>query len=149
MDWLVPSHYSPERDSFVTSVHSWLIRTARHTILLDTCAGNHKARSFSPRFHMLDTPYLHRLAEAGVRPEQHPEDARLRRRGQPGGEAHALMNLVTAVLLTLQLTLARDGATGQQASPADQRAGTGCGMGNAKPGPNLRPMSPAAPVATR
>ena len=67
--WLVPNHYSPQRDRFVTSVHSWLIRTSRHTILLDTCGGNHKERPWSPRFHMLDTPYLSRLAEAGVAPD--------------------------------------------------------------------------------
>src|SRR5262249_56041791 len=44
LDWLVPHHYSPEHDRLVTSIHSWLIRTGRHTILLDSCAGNHKNR---------------------------------------------------------------------------------------------------------
>ena len=37
LPWLVPHHYSPEHDRLVTSVHSWLIRTDRHTILLDSC----------------------------------------------------------------------------------------------------------------
>src|SRR5262249_31341364 len=69
-DWLVPNHYLPSVDRLVTSIHSWLLRTTRHTILLDTCGGNHKERPFSPRFHMLDTPYLSRLAEAGIRPEE-------------------------------------------------------------------------------
>ena len=68
--WLVPNHYSPKADRLVTSIHSWLIRTPRHTILLDTCGGNHKSRPWSPRFHMLDTPWLARLADAGVRPEE-------------------------------------------------------------------------------
>jgi glyoxylase-like metal-dependent hydrolase (beta-lactamase superfamily II) len=67
--WLAPNHYSPEHDRFVTSVHSWLIRTPRHTILLDCCAGNHKERPGFARFHQLDTPYLARLREAGVAPE--------------------------------------------------------------------------------
>ena len=44
LGWLVPNHYSPEHDRLTTSVHSWLIRTRRHTILLDCCAGNHKQR---------------------------------------------------------------------------------------------------------
>ena len=35
LSWLVPDHYSPEHDRLVTSVHSWLIRTDRHTILVD------------------------------------------------------------------------------------------------------------------
>ena len=68
-DWLVPNHYLPDEDRLITSVHSWLIRTARHTILLDTCGGNHKSRPWTHRFHMQDRPYLDRLAEAGVSPE--------------------------------------------------------------------------------
>ena len=69
LDWLVPNHYSPEHDRLITSVHSWLIRTAGHTILLDCCAGNHKDRPGFARFHRLDTPWLDRLREAGAAPE--------------------------------------------------------------------------------
>lgn len=69
LDWLVPNHYVPERDALVTSVHSWLIRTPHHTILLDCCAGNHKERPSLPRFHRLDTPFLERLCAAGAHPE--------------------------------------------------------------------------------
>ncbi len=68
LGWLVPHHYAPEKDAIITSVHSWLIRTPRHTILLDCCAGNHKERTYWPRFHHLDTPFLARLQAAGVRP---------------------------------------------------------------------------------
>ncbi len=68
--WLVPNHYSPDRDRLITSVHSWLIRTERHTILLDCCAGNHKNRPGAPRFHQLDTRYLEHLREAGAAPEE-------------------------------------------------------------------------------
>jgi glyoxylase-like metal-dependent hydrolase (beta-lactamase superfamily II) len=69
LSWLVPDHYSPEHDRLVTSVHSWLIRTDRHTILVDSCAGNHKERPGFARFHQLDTPYLARLRAAGAAPE--------------------------------------------------------------------------------
>ena len=68
--WLVPDHYSPEHNRLISSVHSWLIRTPRHTILLDCCAGNHKERPGFARFHQLDTPYLARLRAAGVEPEE-------------------------------------------------------------------------------
>src|ERR1700761_925707 len=34
LPWLVPVHYIPETDKLITSNHSWLIRTGRHTILL-------------------------------------------------------------------------------------------------------------------
>ena len=69
LDWLAPDHYSPQHDRFVTSVHSWLIRSGDLTILLDTCGGNHKDRPWTHRFHQLDTPYLERLRAAGAAPE--------------------------------------------------------------------------------
>lgn len=69
LDWLVPHHYLPEQDALITSVHAWLIRTPQHTILVDCCAGNHKNRHWWPRFHQLDTPFLDRLAAAGLQPE--------------------------------------------------------------------------------
>ena len=67
--WLAPNHYSPEKKRFVMGTHTWVVRTRHHTILVDTCIGNHKQRPNSPGFHDLDQPYLERLAEAGVRPE--------------------------------------------------------------------------------
>jgi glyoxylase-like metal-dependent hydrolase (beta-lactamase superfamily II) len=70
LDWLVPNHYSPADDRLITSIHSWLIRTEHHTILLDCCAGNHKNRPGFHRFHQLDTPFLQRLRTAGVEPEE-------------------------------------------------------------------------------
>lgn len=70
LGWLVPHHYAPAQDRLITSVHSWLIRTERHTILLDCCAGNHKDRPGFARFHQLSTPFLDRLRAAGVAPEE-------------------------------------------------------------------------------
>ncbi len=69
LGWLVPNHYVPSENMLITSVHSWLIRTPRHTILLDCCAGNHKDRPWWPRFNQLDTPFLERLRAAGCAPE--------------------------------------------------------------------------------
>ena len=69
LDWLVPNHYAPAQDRLITSVHSWLIRTRQHTVLVDACAGNHKDRPGFARFHQLDTPFLERLREAGAAPE--------------------------------------------------------------------------------
>jgi glyoxylase-like metal-dependent hydrolase (beta-lactamase superfamily II) len=45
------------------------VRTPRHTILVDCCAGNHKERPGFARFHQLDTPYLARLRAAGAAPD--------------------------------------------------------------------------------
>ena len=53
-------------------MQSWLVRDGRNVIVIDTGCGNGKAREFPAfrRFHMLDLPYLDRLAAAGVAPEQ-------------------------------------------------------------------------------
>jgi glyoxylase-like metal-dependent hydrolase (beta-lactamase superfamily II) len=67
--WLEPHHYLGASGQLVTSVHAWLIRTPRHTILVDACSGNHKQRPWWPRFHELNTPFLERLAAAGVQPD--------------------------------------------------------------------------------
>jgi len=64
--WLVPSHYDAGADRFVMGTHSWVLKTRHHTILIDTCIGNHKFRPHSPNFNMLDMPYLQRLADAGL-----------------------------------------------------------------------------------
>jgi glyoxylase-like metal-dependent hydrolase (beta-lactamase superfamily II) len=64
--WLAPDHYDPRQDRLVTSVHSWLIRAGDLTVLLDCCAGNHKDRPWTPRFHQLDIPFLKRLGAAGA-----------------------------------------------------------------------------------
>ena len=68
--WLAPNYYQPESGRLMTSIHSWLLRTGKYTILVDACSGNHKPRPGMPRFDMLNTKYLERLREAGVEPEQ-------------------------------------------------------------------------------
>jgi len=68
--WLSPNYYEAATGSFISSIHSWVIRTKHHTILVDTCCGNAKNRPGFDRFHMLDTAYLDRLRAAGVEPEQ-------------------------------------------------------------------------------
>jgi glyoxylase-like metal-dependent hydrolase (beta-lactamase superfamily II) len=69
LHWMAPDHYAPTTDQFLMSVHSWLIRTPNHTILVDTCCGNAKHRPGSPHFYQLNTPYLDRLRSVGVEPE--------------------------------------------------------------------------------
>lgn len=68
--WLVPAYYDDAKDRLISSVHSWVLKTRHHTIVIDTCAGNHKHRPEQPRFHMLDRPYLANLAAAGIRPDE-------------------------------------------------------------------------------
>lgn len=69
LHWMAPNYYAPSTDQLIMSVHSWLIRTPHHNLLVDTCCGNAKNRPGSPHFHHLDTPYLDRLRATGVEPE--------------------------------------------------------------------------------
>lgn len=68
-DWLLPHHYDPVAGRFLTSVHSFVVRTPHHVVLIDTCGGNGKERPYMPRFHQAEHPWLERLAAAGVTPE--------------------------------------------------------------------------------
>ena len=43
--WMLPDHVEPGSDRLVGSVHTWIVKTPRHTILIDTCLGNHKQRT--------------------------------------------------------------------------------------------------------
>jgi len=69
-DLLVPDHYDEASGYLKLSVHSWLLQIGGKTILIDTCVGNHKSRPHRPKWHLMESPYLERLAAAGVRPEQ-------------------------------------------------------------------------------
>ena len=52
------------------AVHSWLLQVGGKKILIDSCCGNNKAKPGRPFWHMLNLPYLERLAAAGVRPDE-------------------------------------------------------------------------------
>ena len=68
--WLAPHHYEAETGKIRLSVHSWLLEVGGKKILIDSCCGNNKAKPGRPFWHMLNLPYLERLAAAGARPEE-------------------------------------------------------------------------------
>jgi glyoxylase-like metal-dependent hydrolase (beta-lactamase superfamily II) len=69
-DWLRPPYYDPASGALTLSIHAWLLDTGRSRILIDTCVGNDKERHARKQWTHLRTPFLERLAEAGVRPEE-------------------------------------------------------------------------------
>jgi len=69
-EWLAPSFYDREQDALVLSLHAWVVRTGKHTVLIEACGGNHKNRLECPRVHQLDTPWMKHLRAAGVAPEE-------------------------------------------------------------------------------
>ena len=70
LGWMVADHFDPAKNCLKLSIHSWLIRIGGRTALVDTCVGNHKTRPTRPKWHLMESRYLQRLAEAGVRPEE-------------------------------------------------------------------------------
>ena len=67
--WIGRESVSQNGEALALSVHTWVVQTGEHTILIDTGAGNGKSRPLNPVFDQLDTPFLERLAAAGVHPE--------------------------------------------------------------------------------
>ena len=64
--WLEPRLQDSETGLLILAFHTFVIRTPRHVILVDTCGGNDKQRPQKPRYHMNSWPYLENLAAAGV-----------------------------------------------------------------------------------
>ena len=63
-----PRLIDPTTGGLKLTIQSYLLRTPRQTILIDTCCGNERERPSVPFFHRLDTDYLERLS-ALVRPD--------------------------------------------------------------------------------
>lgn len=51
------------------SIHSWLVETPQHRLLIDTASGNFKDRPFNSIFHQLQSPWLNNLEQTGMRPD--------------------------------------------------------------------------------
>jgi glyoxylase-like metal-dependent hydrolase (beta-lactamase superfamily II) len=67
---LGPQLIDPASGKLVFSFHSFVVKTPRHTILIDSCIGNGKDRAARPQWHKMRTSYLADLAAVGVKPEQ-------------------------------------------------------------------------------
>lgn len=67
-DWLFP-HFCDEDFKWRLSIHTFVVRTAHHTILVDTCVGNDRKRTV-PLWDHMRTDWPERLAATGVHPEE-------------------------------------------------------------------------------
>ena len=68
-EWLVPHSLDPETGRLIMAFRSYLIRTPRLTVLVDTCVGNDKERPLRPNWHRQNWPWLDNLRAHGVTPE--------------------------------------------------------------------------------
>jgi glyoxylase-like metal-dependent hydrolase (beta-lactamase superfamily II) len=67
---LGPRLIEPGTGQLMFSFHSFVVRTGRHTILIDACIGNDKERPTRPQFHRMRSSFIGDLARLGVRPEE-------------------------------------------------------------------------------
>jgi glyoxylase-like metal-dependent hydrolase (beta-lactamase superfamily II) len=67
---LGPRLIDPDSNQLIISFHSFVIRTPRLVILVDTCNGNHKERPGKPWQHRRTSgDYIANLAKLGITPE--------------------------------------------------------------------------------
>ena len=66
--WLAPHFHDYAQNLMIFSFHSYIVKTPHHTIVVDTCVGNHKDRHL-PEWHQLNTPYLDDMRAQHVAPE--------------------------------------------------------------------------------
>ena len=64
--WLQPKYFDP-RGNVLLCIQSYIVRTPAHTILVDSCVGNHKPRPRLPFWSMLKSElYEKNLAATGL-----------------------------------------------------------------------------------
>ncbi len=64
--WLEPDAIDPETGKMKLCIQSYVIRTPHHTILVDTCVGNHKSRPTRPFWNQkTDDTWERNLAATG------------------------------------------------------------------------------------
>jgi glyoxylase-like metal-dependent hydrolase (beta-lactamase superfamily II) len=69
-EWMQPRAMEPVSGNLILTIQSFLVRTRHHTIVVDTCVGDHKPRPHRPHWHMMKlNTFLPRLAAVGVTPD--------------------------------------------------------------------------------
>ncbi|MBT7370169.1 MAG: MBL fold metallo-hydrolase, partial [Gammaproteobacteria bacterium] len=67
MPWLQP-HFADAEGNCIISIHALILETPSKTIVVDTCLGNDKERTFEHWAH-LQTKFIEDLTNAGYPPE--------------------------------------------------------------------------------
>ena len=64
IDWLRP-HFADENGRLRMSIHTFLIQTPTHRVIVDTCLGNDKENRRIPHWNNMKTRFLEDIAEQG------------------------------------------------------------------------------------
>lgn len=67
IDWMAP--FIDARGRLVLSIHALVIEAGEQTIVVDTCVGNDKERSY-PKWNLMQGDFMERFAAAGFATEQ-------------------------------------------------------------------------------
>jgi glyoxylase-like metal-dependent hydrolase (beta-lactamase superfamily II) len=68
LPWLIP-HFANEEGRLKMSIHSLVVETPTHRIIVDTGLGNDKHGRNAPAWNNRKTPFLDKLTEAGFPPD--------------------------------------------------------------------------------
>ncbi len=68
LEWLAPRFYDLRTERLVIAIQSFLVKSGHHTILVDTCSGEHTDRG-CPFFHQREWLWLDALHRSGHAPE--------------------------------------------------------------------------------
>lgn len=67
--WLEPACLDPASGKLIIAIQTYVIRTPRHTILVDTCVGCDKTNNYFPQWHQRsDRTWYKRLLDSGIDP---------------------------------------------------------------------------------
>jgi glyoxylase-like metal-dependent hydrolase (beta-lactamase superfamily II) len=67
--WLKPHFFDESVGDIGSRIQSYVVRTPRHIVLIDTCVGNDKPRAGTPAWHRRHGSYLDDLRAVGVAPQ--------------------------------------------------------------------------------
>jgi len=67
LPWIAP--FVDENGDMVLSIHSLILESEGQLLMVDTCIGNDKARTY-PRWNRMQSDFLDRLRSAGFEPER-------------------------------------------------------------------------------
>jgi glyoxylase-like metal-dependent hydrolase (beta-lactamase superfamily II) len=67
--WLKPHFFDEAVGDVASRIQTYIVRTPRHTVLIDTGVGNGKARAGAPLWHLRGGSYLEDLEKAGTTPD--------------------------------------------------------------------------------
>lgn len=67
--WMAPTWFDPTFDHMVNLFQSFIIKTKHHTILCDTCNGNHRQGRKNSLWNNSNFPYMENFLATGFKPE--------------------------------------------------------------------------------